>query len=212
MHRVKTLKSNVTVFILTKHKVFKQLRGGSCYCSWTVDPLPSPWTGSRDADRSDSASLRIPVLAISHGASCVPPRAPSCCRARRSERTKANRPCKVPAVGAALCSCWSEGQSKVSGVLRKPVNGLFALLQPPHLRSLRRAEMVVRRRPLSRLDSAVAIWYSSFSMEKGLAIRRHLRSWHKTRKNLRWELPLTFKKQLLWQQSFPQTKLRLFFF
>lgn len=45
-----------------------------------------------------------------------------------------------------------------------------------HLRSLRRVEMVVRRKPLSRLDSAVAIWYSSFSMEKGLAIRRHLRS------------------------------------
>lgn len=36
--------------------------------------------------------------------------------------------------------------------------------------------MVVRRKPLSLLDSAVAIWYSSFSMEKGLAMRRHLRS------------------------------------
>lgn len=45
-----------------------------------------------------------------------------------------------------------------------------------YLRSLSRAEMVVRRRPLSLLDSAVAIWYSSFSMEKGLAIRRHFRS------------------------------------
>ena len=46
----------------------------------------------------------------------------------------------------------------------------------PYLRSLSRVEMVVRRRPLSLLDSAVAIWYSSFSMEKGLAIRRHFRS------------------------------------
>lgn len=29
---------------------------------------------------------------------------------------------------------------------------------------------------MSLLDSAVAIWYSNFSMEKGLAIRRHFRS------------------------------------
>lgn len=45
-----------------------------------------------------------------------------------------------------------------------------------YLRSMSRAEMVVRRRPLSLLDSAVAIWYSSFSMENGLAMRRHFRS------------------------------------
>lgn len=50
------------------------------------------------------------------------------------------------------------------------------------LRSLSRAEMVVRRRPLSLLDSEVAIWYSSFSMEKGLAIQRHFRSWKQEKK------------------------------
>ena len=39
-----------------------------------------------------------------------------------------------------------------------------------------RAAMVLSRRPLSLLDSAEAIWYSSFSMEKGFAMRRHFRS------------------------------------
>lgn len=52
----------------------------------------------------------------------------------------------------------------------------FRTIAASYLRSLSRAEMVVRRRPLSLLDSAVAIWYSSFSMEKGLAMRRHFRS------------------------------------
>ena len=80
--------------------------------SWKNNPslscrLLSPWTGSRDADRSGSVSPRTPVPAISRGASCVPHWAPGCRRGCHSGQRSANLPCKVPAVGASLCSCWT---------------------------------------------------------------------------------------------------------
>lgn len=155
--------------------------------------LNSPWTGSRDADRSGSVSRRTPVPAISRGASCVPRRAPGCCHGCRSGRRRANLLCKVPAVGASLCSYWIRRKySMIIPLMQHLIASLsqivtvfeyicvsmcsFRTTAASYLRSLSRAEMVVRRRPLSLLDSAAAIWYSSFSMEKGLAIRRHFRS------------------------------------
>lgn len=152
--------------------------------------------------------------ATSRGASCVPHRAPGCCHGCRSGRRRANLPCKVPAVGASLCSCWTrkmlvklepeneqylqritvkvdtKKDVEMTVLYFKIVRSKFRIFcrytcicmctfrstAASYLRSLSRAEMVVRRRPLSLLDSAAAIWYSSFSMEKGLAIRRHFRS------------------------------------
>lgn len=183
---------------------------------------PSPWTGSRGADRSGSVSLKTPVPAICHGVSCGPRRALGCRRGCRSAQRRADLPCKVPAVDASLCSCRTRKTHEVrfvsTSVLKDQIKFLkkrggneteqllqwgcccggglninYVWIAASHLRSLSRAEMVVRRRPLSLLDSAVAIWYSSFSMEKGLAIRRHFRSW--TQSQIVWFLRFKSKRQ-----------------
>lgn len=66
----------------------------------------SPWTGSRGADRSGSVSLRTPAPAIYRGAFSAPRRGWGYRHGCRSEQRTANRPCKVPAVDVAQCSCW----------------------------------------------------------------------------------------------------------
>lgn len=68
----------------------------------------SPWTDSRDADRSGSVSPRTPVPAISRGASFVPRQDQGCRRGCRSGLMTANLLCKVPAVDATLYSCWEQ--------------------------------------------------------------------------------------------------------
>lgn len=68
----------------------------------------SPWTGSRDVDRSGSASLRTPVSAICREASYVPRWVPGCHRVCHNGQRRANLPCKVPDAGASLCSWWTK--------------------------------------------------------------------------------------------------------
>lgn len=69
-----------------------------------LNSMLSPWTGSIDVGRSGSVSRRTPVRAISHGVSCVHHQALGCRRECHIEQRKADLPCKVPVVGASLCS------------------------------------------------------------------------------------------------------------
>lgn len=74
----------------------------SCRVEWSSGT--SPWTGSRGAGRSGSVSPRTPAPATCRGVSCVPLRSPGCRRGCRSGQRRAGPLCKVPAVGASLCS------------------------------------------------------------------------------------------------------------